>query len=146
MREEMATQVVSTVQVIEALLARSAVYHALSVLLRHPDAETSAWLASRQHHRLLEVLERLGPESRLQELARRLTELLDTVPVSDLRREHERTFGHAVQGAAPPYELEYGEEHSHREPQELGDIAAFYQAFGLRVALAAHERADHLVT
>jgi TorA maturation chaperone TorD len=40
--------------------------------------------------------------------------------------------------------LEYGEEHSHRQPQELGDIAAFYAAFGLQRADGSHERVDHI--
>jgi TorA maturation chaperone TorD len=28
--------------------------------------------------------------------------------------------------------------------QEMGDLAAFYRAFGLEVALTAHERSDHV--
>jgi TorA maturation chaperone TorD len=71
---------------------------------------------------------------------------LDTVSIPEWAQEHERVFGHSVQSTAPPYELEYGEEHSHRQPQELGDIAAFYQAFGLRASSASHERVDHIVT
>lgn len=137
-----------TSQAIEELLARSAVYHALSMVLRHPGAETVTWLASREHQRLPEVVEMLTKErnSRLHEAARRVVRVLDSASVAQWGGEHEQLFGHSVQSAAPPYELEYGEEHSHRQPQELGDIAAFYQAFGLRVASAAHERADHLVT
>lgn len=133
-------------QQIEELLARSAVYHALSVLLRYPDARTAKWLVTREHHRLPEVLERLGDDGRLPEQARRLLKALDAATLPDLTRQYERTFGHAVQGAAPPYELEYGEEHSHRQPQELGDIAAFYAAFGLAAATRAHERVDHVGT
>ena len=139
-------QVKLETNVIETLLARSAVYHALSVLLRHPDATTAKWLVAREHHRLPEVLDRFGDNSRLSEQARRLPKVLDAATLPDLTRQHERTFGHAVQGAAPPYELEYGEEHSHRQPQELGDIAAFYAAFGLTIAASAHERVDHAGT
>ena len=131
---------------VEELLARSAVYHALSVLLRHPDATTEKWLVAREHHRLPEVLERSGDDGRTSEQARRLLKVLDAATLPDLTRQHERTFGHAVQGVAPPYELEYGEEHSHRQPQELGDIAAFYAAFGLTIAPSAHERVDHVGT
>ncbi|MBI3083880.1 MAG: molecular chaperone TorD family protein [Candidatus Omnitrophica bacterium] len=137
-------RVVAERQHIEELLARSSVYHALSMLLRYPDATLAKWLVAREHHRLPEVLERLGADGRLSEQARRLLNVLDAQTLPDLVRQHERTFGHAVQSAAPPYELEYGEEHSHRQPQELSDIAAFYQAFGLRISAAAHERVDHV--
>ena len=85
-------------------------------------------------------------DGRLSEQARRMLKMLDTAALPDLTRQHELTFGHAVQGAAPPYELEYGEEHSHRQPQELSDIAAFYTAFGLRSAANSHERVDHIGT
>ena len=132
--------------VIETLLARGTVYRALSVLLHHPDAGTVKWLVAREHHRLPEVLGRLGDDGRLVESAGRLMKMLDTAALPDLIRQHERIYGHAVQGAAPPYELEYGEEHSHRQPQELSDIAAFYAAFGLRSAASTHERVDHIGT
>lgn len=161
---------------VEELLARSAVYHALSMLLRHPDANTAKWLVAREHHRLPEVLGRLGDDGsatplpyrhgfaepvpakprhesgaakqngRLSEQARRLLNVLDSATLPNLTRQYELTFGHAVQGGAPPYELEYGEEHSHRQPQELSDISAFYAAFGLRTATSAHERVDHIGT
>ena len=42
---------------IEELLARSAMYHALSVVLRHPGTETEKWLASREHDRLHTIVE-----------------------------------------------------------------------------------------
>lgn len=131
---------------IETLLTRSACYHALSVVLRHPDADTMQWLVLREHHRLRDVVEALAGErdGTLCASVRRLVTALDATPAAEWSQEYERIFGHSVQSAAPPYELEYGEEHSHRQPQELGDIAAFYQAFGLQVAPAAHERADHV--
>ena len=162
---------------IEELLARSAVYHALSVLLRHPtpcrvaegdrsaegracrpaaggrwgdhpDAETMTWLTTPDYRQLPELVERLtnGRGGPLREAVHRLRAALDSVSMAQWTGEHERVFGHSVHSAAPPYELEYGEEHSHRQPQELGDIAAFYAAFGLRLSPAAHERADHIVT
>jgi TorA maturation chaperone TorD len=84
-------------------------------------------------------------DGQLPEAVRRLVACLDRITISDWTREHERMFGHAVQGSSPPYELEYGEEHSHRQPQELGDIAAFYHAFGVRAHPAAHERVDSVV-
>jgi TorA maturation chaperone TorD len=131
-------------QAIEELLARSAVYQALAVLLRHPEAGLAAWRSAREHHRLPEILERLHSDERLLEAARRLAAILEHADMPELTRRHERTFGYAVQGGSPSYELEYGEEHSHRQPQELGDIAAFYTAFGLQCAGSSHERVDHI--
>jgi len=133
---------------IEELLARSACYHGLSMMLRHPGSDTATWLASQEHRRLIDVLEMLMKEEGgvLRDAVRRLVTQLDAVSISEWVQEHERVFGHSVQSAAPPYELEYGEEYSHRQPQELGDIAAFYQAFGLRASSASHERVDHIVT
>src|SRR3989338_9838159 len=131
-------------QQIEELLARSAVYRALAVLLRQPEAGLEAWVAAREHRRLLEVLERLHSDERLLETARRLAASLERADMPELTRRHERTFGYAVQGSSPSYELEYGEEHSHRQPQELGDLAAFYTAFGLQRAGGSHERVDHI--
>ena len=137
-----------TAKAIEELLARSAVYRGLSVVLRHPGTDTVKWLASQEHRRLIDVVEMLGKEGGgpLPEAVRRLVTALETVTIPQWTQEHERVFGHSVQSAAPPYELEYGEEHSHRQPQELGDITAFYQAFGLRASFASHERVDHIVT
>ena len=137
-----------TAKAIEELLARSAVYRGLSVVLRHPGPETVKWVVSQEHRRLIDVLEVLVNEEggMLRDVVRHLITRLDAVSISEWAQEHERVFGHSVQSAAPPYELEYGEEHSHRQPQELGDIAAFYQAFGLRVSSASHERVDHIAT
>ncbi len=142
------TQSLPATQTIERLLARSACYHALSMLLRHPDAQTAQWLKRGEHHRLTEVVAWLtgdGGGHEVREASARVAARLASVSVEEWTRQHERVFGHSVQGAAPAYELEYGEEHSHRQPQELGDIAAFYQAFGLRASAEAHERVDHIV-
>src|SRR3989338_2291605 len=136
------------IQNIEELLARSAAYHALGVLLRYPEANAEKWLAQGEHRQLPLLLERVdrGGAARLEALGQRVVRLLDETTFSGWVRQHEQLFGHAVQGTSPPYELEYGEEHSHRQPQELGDIAAFYAAFGLRIATSSHERVDHIGT
>lgn len=132
---------------VEALLARSAVYRALAVLLKRPDAAASAWKKEGGHRRLPEVLEGLsaaGEDGRLAEGGRAAVALLERMPEEEWIRRQERVFGHTVHGAASPYELEYGREHSHRQPQELADIAAFYAAFGLQISRAFHERVDHV--
>ena len=136
----------SETEAIETLLARSAVYGALSMALRCPDADLANWLTQKEYRRLPEIMEYLNSTTTLLAATRRMADAVDLISLSELAEQHDRIFGHAVESQAPPYELEYGEEHSHRQPQELGDIAAFYQAFGLQVSAAAHERVDHLVT
>jgi hypothetical protein len=61
-----------------------------------------------------------------------------------LAGERARALGHAVRGPCPPYELEYGPEHFLGKSHRLGDIAAFYRAFGVDVSRAARERPDHV--
>ncbi|MBI1952658.1 MAG: molecular chaperone TorD family protein [Candidatus Omnitrophica bacterium] len=129
-------------EALSILLARSAVYQALALLLRHPDEETARWLAGDEPRKLAEVAEFF--QAGLAGAARRLIEALRAASLEEWTAQHERVFGHSVHSAAPPYELEYGQPHSHRQPQELGDICAFYQAFGLQVSRLSHERADHI--
>jgi TorA maturation chaperone TorD len=133
---------------LERLLARSAGYGALAVLLRRPDGRTAPGFSRHELERLPEVCFFLNSERNdpLPLSAHRLKKELETASVEEWAKECDRIFGHSAHGAAPPYELEYGEEHSCRQPQELGDIAAFYHAFGLRPAGASHERADHIAT
>lgn len=132
---------------VESLLARSTVYRLMSMLFRHPDAEVKRWFEERDYRWLPQIigLPELARSDGVKESSQLLVDALDSTNICEWRSEHEKVFGHSILGPAPPYELEYGEEHSHRQPQELGDIGAFYQAFGLRVATAAHERVDHIV-
>lgn len=60
-----------------------------------------------------------------------------------LEQERARILGHAVRGPCPPYEIEYGPEHFLGKSRRLGDVAAFYRAFGLDVSRSAREREDH---
>ena len=46
-------------------------------------------------------------------------------------------FGHTVRGPIPPYETEYGNEALFQQPQEMGDLMGFYQAFGLTVRVGS---------
>jgi TorA maturation chaperone TorD len=61
-----------------------------------------------------------------------------------LAEAHRRLFGHTAGGAVPPYETEYGNEALFQQPQEMGDLMGFYQAFGLAVKPGEHERPDHI--
>ena len=58
--------------------------------------------------------------------------------------ERARVLGHAVRGPCPPYEIEYGPEHFFGKSRRLGDVAAFYRAFGVEVSRLAREREDHV--
>ena len=60
---------------------------------------------------------------------------------------HLRTEPYSVTPCAapfPPYETEYGNEALFQQPQEMGDLMGFYQAFGLTVRVDEHERCDHI--
>lgn len=61
-----------------------------------------------------------------------------------LAESHRRLFGHSARGAVPPYETEYGAEALFQQPQEMGDLMGFYNAFGLALNGRQHERADHV--
>lgn len=62
----------------------------------------------------------------------------------DMRRRYAALFGHAVRGACPLYEQEYGRGEIVQQASELADIAGFYRAFGLELGEAAMERIDHV--
>jgi TorA maturation chaperone TorD len=90
-----------------------------------------------------QVLQKSGYDL-LEQLHESLISKLKVVTLREWTEQYERCFGHTAHSKVPPYELEYGEEHSHRQPQELADIAAFFHAFGLQVSQQAHERVDHI--
>jgi TorA maturation chaperone TorD len=73
-----------------------------------------------------------------------LSEKLYQTAYKDWVTQYEDCFGYTASGPVPCYELEYGEEHTHREPQQLSDISSFYNAFGLKVKENNFERVDHI--
>jgi len=62
----------------------------------------------------------------------------------ELLGAYSRLFGHAIRGACPPYELEYGASEIIQQASELADIAGFYEAFGLDQGNGCRERPDHI--
>ena len=64
--------------------------------------------------------------------------------LASLATTYRALFGHTVRGSIPPYETEYGNEALFQQPQEMGDLMGFYQAFGLTVRVEEHERCDHI--
>jgi TorA maturation chaperone TorD len=129
------------------LLARSFFYRLLSALFRHPGSGElrEEILESRAGGK--EALKVLGAGRGAEDLTGHLQLVFKTlrgVSHREWAEQYEQCFGHTANSKVPAYELEYGEEHSHRQPQELADITAFYQAFGLQVSQREHERADHI--
>ena len=117
-------------------------YGVLSALLREPDGETLEALGETGS---VEALERAAAAlgGAAPAAAARLDRALRSADAESVRAERGRAFGHAVRGPCPPYELEYGGEHFLAKSHRLGDLSAFYRAFGVEIGREAHERADH---
>ena len=127
---------------------RNSVYGFLAAAFRYPDQATLGMLDdATRWNPWFEELRQTDPA---------LFELLDatraTLAGSNcdngsrsemLQERHTELFGHAVRGACPPYELEYERGDIPQQSAELADIAGFYNAFGMELHAAAHERADH---
>jgi len=62
----------------------------------------------------------------------------------ELSQRYDDLFGHAVRGACPTYEMEYGRNEIIRQASDLADLAGFYRAFGLEIANGANGRPDHI--
>jgi putative dimethyl sulfoxide reductase chaperone len=62
----------------------------------------------------------------------------------ELQQRYDSLFGHAVRGACPAYEMEYGRNEIIRQASDLADLAGFYRAFGLEIANDANGRPDHI--
>ena len=118
---------------------------ALAFFFRRPDPALDLSSLKENGHIWQEAVDTLsfGDQHGLRKLLDEfLTELKNTTS-REWAKEYEKLLGHTVNGIAPAYELEYGEQHTHREPQQLADITAFYSAFGLKLSSRSHERADH---
>ena len=130
---------------VEQLLARSYFYGLLAHLFAHPESgkcppEAGPPLAEKVENGKWETLEEVS----LKEEFDRVLKQLHQTSRQEWVDQYERCFGHTAHSKVPPYELEYGEEHNYRQPQQLADITAFYYAFGLRLDPQIHERADHV--
>ncbi len=130
-------------------LCRSAIYEALALGFRPPTVATIERLVSEYQNRaLVEIAAMLQPNSsngKLESLTARVRQLSSCADARDLESlqiSYCHLFGHTAHPQAPPYETEYGEEALFQQPQELGDIAGFYGAFGLKVNTS--ERVDHV--
>jgi len=137
----------STSTEVDLALCRSALYEALALGFRLPTAETILRLASPDGAAAL-----ADAASFLDEAwGTGLAPLVHRLPVSPcpsssetLQTSFRRFFGHTARGPVPPYETEYGEDSVFLPAQEMSDLGAFYQAFGLARHPSAHERIDHI--
>ncbi len=132
---------------VERLLARSILYQMLSFFFRHPEAARDISSVRANSSIWRDAAKALFSDEGDQKLVKTLNDLLEafsSLDVRDWRLEYEKNLGHTAHSGVPAYELEYGEAHSRREPQELADITGFYNAFGLKVSDRLSERGDHV--
>ena len=132
---------------VDVALARSFFYRLLSFLLRHPSAPGTEAFYSEAIDVWETALSALPhPKKTGLRSLENLFKLIESTDEKEWAHAFEQTLGHTANSQTPSYELEYGEEHSHRQPQQLADIAAFYQAFGLVMDSHSGERVDHAST
>lgn len=131
---------------VNSLMVRSHVYRFMARCFRRPAVNKTDPGKENMDLPWEKIADAL-PFKNKEELVRRLKELsekLNQTADEDLAASYEDCFGYTASGPVPCYELEYGEEHTHREPQQLSDISSFYHAFGLRVKESNFERVDHI--
>lgn len=134
-------------------LCRSLLYEALSIAFQPPAGETIGGLRPGAHARRMcdtaAILDDLCrddvPSGALEGPAAR-TAALPAAALSPevLAASYLRLFGHTARSRVPAYESEYGDDGLFQKPHELGDIAGFLRAFGLKADPTRHERLDHV--
>jgi len=128
-------------------LARASVYKLLSQALLYPDAEFYELVASGQLAAELEACwEHIQPKGKLPAGVHILRQHQPPDSLETLQEEYVGLFSHTVKSTNSPYEamLGRGQAHVFQQTQCLADIAGFYRAFGLEIALDANERPDHI--
>ncbi len=132
---------------IKRLLARSIFYQMLSFFFRYPEAARD--LSSVKENGFIwrdaaKELSLIDGDNKLGAVLDDLLGAFQSLDIHAWRMDYEKNLGHTANSVTPAYELEYGEAHSRREPQELADITGFYNAFGLKVSNKLSERGDHV--
>lgn len=125
---------------------RAALYSALAVGFRAPDQETVARLLSPESADILTYAAGVIDNNNKNTLVTKTLRLATGKEraLSSLATSYQRLFGHTARGIVSPYETEYGDEALFQQPQEMGDLAGFYRAFGLTLNTTEHERPDHV--
>ena len=132
---------------IERLLARSVLYQMLAFFFRYPEVTRDLSAVKENVSIWRDAVKELFSINGGGDVEAALEDLLtafQTLSIREWRMDYEKNLGHTAHSGVPAYELEYGEAHSKREPQELADIAGFYNAFGLKVSDKLPERGDHV--
>lgn len=132
---------------VDLALCRSALYEALALGFRPPEAETVARLASLEGALALAAAAALLDDAwgtQLADLVRRVAASPRRPTLEELVADYRRLFGHTARGLVPPYETEYGDDSTFLPAQEMGDLAGFFGAFGLALRPTEHERIDHI--
>ncbi|MFQ5591545.1 MAG: molecular chaperone [Phycisphaerae bacterium] len=136
-----------TVNGLEAARARCAAYCLIAHGFRYPD---DAWLSSLVDRARWdgwpERFAQLHADvySELSSLRAVVWDLAPPTASTLLQVQFAGLFGHAVRGACPPYELEFGKSEVIQRASELADICGFYAAFGMELTGGISERADHV--
>jgi DMSO reductase family type II enzyme chaperone len=125
----------------EAALVRSQLYRLLALLYRYPAAEDLEAIRALSAGLDREAGAAAGPEVRavLPALAG-----VAAAGLAEAREAYVRAFGHVTLPDCPLYETACGLGDPFAQAQALADLTGFYRAFGLDMAPAAGERADHL--
>jgi DMSO reductase family type II enzyme chaperone len=136
---------------LDLALCRSAMYEALALGFNPPTRATVARLLNEdQNEALSELAAIIDAHTRGDKLGnlspqvRRLWQLPQAQSLEALAESYLRLFGHTAQAHVPLHETEYGEDTMFQQPQQLGDIAGFFNAFGLKLNPRQHERVDHV--
>jgi len=126
-------------------LGRALLYRFGSELFRHPGRGSQApWATWSDGVRT--ALDACAEDGTTSELGGSFEQWLsaDSRP-EKLARDHARLIGPTPRAAAMPYETEWcGAAGDLLQFHQLGDISAFYRAFGLDLDAQCGERADHL--
>lgn len=124
--------------------ARAFCYGLMAASLRVPEESFAAAVASLDFARRLASVGRSLHGAGLDPLIGRISQSVKGLTHQSLCESYRVIFGHSLRGAVTPYECEYGGDEIIKMAQELGDLAGFYAAFGMRVDPKSHERADHI--
>lgn len=132
---------------IDLALCKSAIYEALALGFRPPDAETLSRLGSTEGALALADAAALIDAEQGTDLARLARDLpgpAGSEDLSNLTVSFRRLFGHTARGPVSPYETEYGQDALFQQSQEMSDLGGFLKAFGLILRAEGHERIDHV--
>jgi len=136
----------TNLQQTDLALCRSAMYEALALGFRPPTSVTFERLISAEQNQALMQIAALldvnGSNGKSANIAFSVHQLNQCSNLEALEKSYRYLFGFTAHPKVPPYETEYGEEALFQQPQELGDLAGFYSAFGLK--MNAFERVDHI--